>query len=458
MIIGIYAGLARVFYNREVDRGQNFHSLPENSMDVFVLGSSHAQYGFQPSFFHGETGLYSYVMGSACQPLEVAVQMLKEGLKTQHPKLVMLEVFTALPLRSVCHAPSCYVMAGYQMQGEEKLKTFSYLEAEKAQTYENDFLIHHNDWKNIKNFDYFKPEYWKKDTQALDFNFGYVYQQANYPIHGYWGEQRYETIPRRELRPIDQESLNTIKKICDENKISLLLFKTPIDGMDEENQAYLDAVWRWAQANKVAYRDFVREDEQIGFALQVHADSYHAYVHGSAILTHELAKTVLEKDYPFNHRPQEELDKLYAEADNIYTWEALQSERDPIHILQRLKQAKGISFLSFRGYPEPQKEELNQALQQLSGQKIDFYKPFQAIFEDGRLVAVLEEEKTQVLGGHTFTLTSELLRVDKQEIPLRDELLFHYWNTEGKQLEHRWDLATLKWYGNVFDYNPYIVE
>ena len=66
--------------------------------------------------------------------------MLKEGLKTQSPKAVILEVYTSMPLKSICADDSCYVRAEYEMTGEEKYETISYLPKDKAKQYYNDYL------------------------------------------------------------------------------------------------------------------------------------------------------------------------------------------------------------------------------------------------------------------------------------------------------------------------------
>ena len=41
-----YNFLSSKFKNPTADYNYSFHNLPENSMDVIVLGSSHAQYSF----------------------------------------------------------------------------------------------------------------------------------------------------------------------------------------------------------------------------------------------------------------------------------------------------------------------------------------------------------------------------------------------------------------------------
>ena len=142
-----YLVLSTTFKGEEVDENNSFHNLPENTMDVIVLGSSHAQYSFSPAFFYQDTGLFSYVLGTQCQPLEVSYSMLKEALKTQSPKTVILEVFTAMPLKSGCDGISCYITAGFQMRGDERYETLKKLPEDKYETYVNPFISLHNDWR-----------------------------------------------------------------------------------------------------------------------------------------------------------------------------------------------------------------------------------------------------------------------------------------------------------------------
>ncbi len=173
-----YQYLNKVFYNREINNGTMFKSMPENSLDVIVLGSSHAQYSFVPAFFYEDTGLYSYVLGSACQPYEVSYEMLREALKTQNPKMVIMEVFTAMPISSECEGDSCYVIAQAQMTGEEKYSVISYLPEEKAEAYRNEFFNYHNDWKTVSDWSIILPENQERKVN-VDKRSGYVYLEGN---------------------------------------------------------------------------------------------------------------------------------------------------------------------------------------------------------------------------------------------------------------------------------------
>ena len=69
LFAGAWYVLTPVFrMDRNID-GDQYRNLPENALDVLCLGSSHIQYSFSPAVFYAETGLYSYVLGSPCQPV-----------------------------------------------------------------------------------------------------------------------------------------------------------------------------------------------------------------------------------------------------------------------------------------------------------------------------------------------------------------------------------------------------
>lgn len=73
-------------YNMEL-----FYELPENSLDVVFLGSSHAYCGFNTGVLWREYGLASYVLAGSQQPMWNSYHCLAEALKTQKPRLVILE-------------------------------------------------------------------------------------------------------------------------------------------------------------------------------------------------------------------------------------------------------------------------------------------------------------------------------------------------------------------------------
>ncbi len=72
-----------------------FYELPENSVDVLILGSSHAFEDFNTGTLWDGFGMSSFVLGGSVQPMWNTYYYLKEALKTQKPELIILEGYMA---------------------------------------------------------------------------------------------------------------------------------------------------------------------------------------------------------------------------------------------------------------------------------------------------------------------------------------------------------------------------
>lgn len=70
-----------------------FYQLEDGSVDVLVLGSSHAFENINTGTLWDQYGIASYVLAGSMQPMWNTYYYLKEALKTQEPKLVVLEAY-----------------------------------------------------------------------------------------------------------------------------------------------------------------------------------------------------------------------------------------------------------------------------------------------------------------------------------------------------------------------------
>ena len=68
-----------------------FYDLEDNTVDVLILGSSHAFEDFNTGVLYEDYGVASYVLAGSVQPLWNTYYYLTEALKTQSPSLVILE-------------------------------------------------------------------------------------------------------------------------------------------------------------------------------------------------------------------------------------------------------------------------------------------------------------------------------------------------------------------------------
>ena len=71
----------------------DFYNLDKNSVDVLFLGSSHAMCTFNPQIIYDTYGITSYNLASEQQSLVVSYYWLREALKYQTPKVVVLDTY-----------------------------------------------------------------------------------------------------------------------------------------------------------------------------------------------------------------------------------------------------------------------------------------------------------------------------------------------------------------------------
>lgn len=72
----------------------DFYKLEKNSVDVLFFGSSHAVTSFNPQVIYDNYGITSYNLGCEQQSIVVTYYWLREALKYQSPKVIILDTYT----------------------------------------------------------------------------------------------------------------------------------------------------------------------------------------------------------------------------------------------------------------------------------------------------------------------------------------------------------------------------
>lgn len=399
----------KVFRNPDADYGNEFHNLPENSIDIIVLGSSHAQYSFVPSFLYQNTGLYSYVLGTPCQPLKVSYQMLREALKTQSPEMVVLEVYTATPLKEACDGNACYVTAQYQMRDEEKYNTIDFLPEEKAIEYRNEFINNHNNWRTIDPSELNK----QKDNKGLSYDFGYVYMSMDFPPNNVWLPMIYDETNEVELEKEDVEALNNIYDMCQENDIQLLLYMTPMDNIDVLNQSYRYKVWDWAKEKEIKYLDFIDMSSNLGLWMQVHGDGFHSSISGANVMTNYLSDFIMD-NYEFNnHKDSEAFNEAYSKSICNNTIGVMNTELDPCKYLRRLIDYPGTIIIRYNANSGRLNEELLDLLRSVcKNEEINNGTNYYAVIKNGEVVDYSNDYLDLDIDSHHFEVLYDRITID----------------------------------------------
>ena len=75
---------------------EQLYATQEDQIEVLFVGSSHCYGGINPDVLWQQHGIPSFNMACSGQDKISAVYQLREVLKTQHPKVVFVDVFAAV--------------------------------------------------------------------------------------------------------------------------------------------------------------------------------------------------------------------------------------------------------------------------------------------------------------------------------------------------------------------------
>jgi hypothetical protein len=88
-----FCSVFRFKYGDGIYGMDKFYELPKNTVDILILGSSHAFEDINPAVLFSEYGITAFVLAGSIQPMWNTYFYLCEALRTQKPKVVILEAY-----------------------------------------------------------------------------------------------------------------------------------------------------------------------------------------------------------------------------------------------------------------------------------------------------------------------------------------------------------------------------
>ena len=263
----LIAGMARlydVFKYREMGGGggyENFYAAKKNSIDVMIYGSSHASCTVNNGMLWDDAGISSFILSSGSQSIDSTYYFIKESLKTQHPKVIMVETLEA--------------------NGQEQNDDGTY-QVDLANVYRSDLSMHWSplyvnfvlNQTKLYGFDNeFRNELLLKmpiiharysELERNDFVNEYYFKR------GYGGSYDLQvsdppqlTEDRTALSPMGEEYLQKIIDLCKQENIGLVLFCAPYPETTDAS-AQQNAIADFAKANGTTFFDFNTFYQKIG--------------------------------------------------------------------------------------------------------------------------------------------------------------------------------------------------
>lgn len=306
ILLSMFTRLFSIKYKDGTLFMEKYYELPEDSLDVLGLGTSHTYCAINPAVLWDEKGIAAYNLCCAAQPIWNSYHYLVEALKTQRPKLIILDTYF-LYFRKDYQDAATSVKSTYGMKWSKNR-----IEAIKASVPEDqkfDFLLdycrYHSRYSNLSSLDVFTIA---KQPSLLDFK-GFSFtpgvkkpdklsKLSNYNIIGAMSEKT-------------EKYYRLIIETAIENKIPLLVAKLPFvevqalreinNGAKEIAEEYNSELVKFVNFND--YREEIGLDENKDYR-----DLNHLSISGSSKFSKYLSE-YLDKNYDLpNHHNDEKYD------------------------------------------------------------------------------------------------------------------------------------------------------
>ncbi len=268
-------------------RIEEYSKLPQDSLDVLFLGSSHIMAAIDPIQLWEETGIQGYDYCSRAQTFAFSYAYLRDALKTQSPKVVVLDAYSVLSGKEIYELTytdfHLSINMDYISFDSKKELIVNYIPIEQWLSFSFPLLKNHNYYKTW--------ERQKDETDAIFMGYCYLNNITAFetPIYS-------DDIG--EMDTIDYHYLNKIIELCEDNEIELILIKTPVVYSDEEYRK-VNAVAQICEDNEIEFYDMCKNalNLDIDYSVDMN-DANHCNKDGAQKVTKYIGQ-VLKPKYDF---------------------------------------------------------------------------------------------------------------------------------------------------------------
>ena len=310
-----FAGLQRLLmpkYQTGTIEGSMIEEYYDNNEphDVIILGDCEVYENISPIKLYQDYGISSYIRGSAEQYMWQSYYLLKDTLRYETPKVVILSVHSVQfdkPRKEEYNRMTLDGMRWSQVK-VDAVKD-SMMENESFIDYVFPILRYHSRWNELTSDDF--KYFFSKDKVTHN---GY-YMRCD--VRPYEGFPPKTPLINRKLGDNAMDYMGRIADLCKENGISLVLTKAPIEypfwyeEWDEQIQAFADE-------RGVPYINYIG-NEEIGLDMSV--DTYDAGLHlnltGAEKFSSYMGKWLVS-NYPLTDYRQTEYSGVWEEKIKDY--------------------------------------------------------------------------------------------------------------------------------------------
>ena len=306
------------------NREAPFFQEQKNSIDILLIGPSSLDVSVSPLELYKEYGYTSYSLANGGQSLAINYWCLKNALRYQNPKLVVVDI-------SYLHMQD--ILAGQPARLSQFVDNIPFsidkvncimdlTEPDEWLDYLLNIRMYHSRWKELTENDFKKITSINKGG-AVNFN-KWNDNSNNPPV------EKLLVLEKTDKKSVDEykisiEYIEKIISLCEKQNCELLFIKVPSyatgetnHGNGEELQRLWNGFYDYASENNLSYINFFHEIDEMGIDFEEdYSDWGHMNYWGNCKMTHYFGKRISE-NYNIADRRNDPSYKNWGDAYLVY--------------------------------------------------------------------------------------------------------------------------------------------
>lgn len=208
---------------------KGFYEEEENSLDFVFIGSSQLYAHVAPAVLWEEFGITSYDFAANEQPLWISYYYIKEALKYQKPKAIVLEMFTVYGADYEEEGVNHINLDDLPLSLNKVRAIWDSVPKELRYSYYLDIAKYHSTWSSLDKAKYEASFGNKADIMKGYSGFLFERKYADSALEEVVMQEEYEEIPAKA-----KEWLYRIIELTKEENVDLIFLKTPNGNADRQ--------------------------------------------------------------------------------------------------------------------------------------------------------------------------------------------------------------------------------
>ena len=371
---------------------QQLYATEEDLMDVIFVGSSHVYCGIYPEKLWGTYGIAGFNMSISGQDKNSSYHTIKEVLKTQSPKVVLVDMYGLMfDVHGVQGNVYRNMLAMRTSQNSVELVK-DYVAEEEQMDYILRWPIIHTRYKELDKYDFVQYE-------------PSVYGRGNYVL--------WETIPVGkpteaiecdeigELGETNEKWLNELYDLSVENDFELVFMVIPF-AATKEDQMIINAAKAFADEREIDFLDFNKMGEQIylDYAADF-SDAFHLNVNGANRITAYLGEYLSVNYGLIDNRGDErywqwdDAFTYYEQLEKEYYLAQMQTIEDYVRFLDSMQHITCV--VSLEGEYKESTLDIKGALSDMGITEEEYEAGGTFLYKDGKVEKILDADSTETV-------------------------------------------------------------